>query len=479
MRPYSVVIAFLVMLMCIGCTPADITIKPPRSNNANLFSPTKNPPSKIRGTWTSEAYGWILDINEAGVKLYDVNSTNCTNATSLLESYETYFHTYTLEDNKLGLSGVYYPYTYYFEPLAELPLKCKTPPVITPSGVFDFFVETMKQHYAFFDERGANWDNIVAEHKPEISDTMSDDELWTVLRTMLKPINDGHITLREFEKRKYFPGRGKTMMSIVPLALSKGENPQAMFEAWYADYIVQIETKLLGKSAQQRANNRVIFGLIDDEVGYINIRSMGGYIKEIDWTTEGFNKELAILDSALDEAMVQFENAKGVIIDVSDNSGGFGMFSDLIASRFATKTLEGNYRFPASHPELIQREPAIKPSEKHRFTGPVIVVGSNLTVSAGESFMMSIRQSDNVRIAGEPTRGALSEVMTKTLPNGWELDLSNEPYLDEQKRLWEVSGIQPDIPMQVFNPDDIFEGHTDAINKLATRLTEEYDANAD
>ncbi|MEE9381658.1 MAG: S41 family peptidase, partial [Hyphomonadaceae bacterium] len=402
----------------------------PEKKSANLFDTTVQTDPDLRGTWQSIEYGWILDINETSAALYDVTDADCTEATALLESFETYFHAYVIVDDQLRLIGMFDPYTYYFDRAPNLPTRCRETKDDAPQVNFSFFVDVMSAHYAFFKTRGVDWQAIVEANAPRITAQTSDDELWSIFRDMLRPIKDGHVALRRTDGRQYLPGRGKTMLSIIPLAQARGEHPQQLFEMWYADYARQIRDDLLDGKAQWQANDRVIFGLIDGDIGYINIRSMGGYVENIGWTGNDFRSELDVLNAALDQAMELFKDATGVIIDVSDNSGGFGVFGDHIASRFMSKDLPGNYRFPAVNPNRIQQEATISPSKRERFSGPVIVLSSNLTVSAGESFLMTMRLLPQVKIAGEPTRGALSEVLTKTLPNGWELDLSNEHYLD-------------------------------------------------
>jgi C-terminal processing protease CtpA/Prc len=41
--------------------------------------------------------------------------------------------------------------------------------------------------------------------------------------------------------------------------------------------------------------------------------------------------------------------------------------------------------------------------------------------------------------------------LTRRLPNGWRVTLSNEVYLDAAGDAWEGIGIPPTIPIQVFS----------------------------
>jgi carboxyl-terminal processing protease len=75
---------------------------------------------------------------------------------------------------------------------------------------------------------------------------------------------------------------------------------------------------------------------------------------------------------------------------------------------------------------------------------------SNVTVSAAEIFTMAMRALPNVTHVGQTTRGSLSDVLTKRLPNGWTVTLSNEVYLDAAGKAWEGLGIPPQTLIQVF-----------------------------
>ncbi len=112
----------------------------------------------------------------------------------------------------------------------------------------------------------------------------------------------------------------------------------------------------------------------------------------------------------------------------------------------------------------------LNPSQGTRNEGPVYVMTSNITVSAGEILTTSPRALPNVTHVGEPTRGALSDVLDRTLPNGWELSLSNEVYLDSNGAAWEGRGIQPEWEMSVLPDGNPAEGHWTAIQKLLGRI---------
>ena len=44
--------------------------------------------------------------------------------------------------------------------------------------------------------------------------------------------------------------------------------------------------------------------------------------------------------------------------------------------------------------------------------------------------------------------------------------MSNEVYLDHEGKFWEGEGVSPHVPVQIFDPDNPFVGHVDAINDI-------------
>jgi hypothetical protein len=48
----------------------------------------------------------------------------------------------------------------------------------------------------------------------------------------------------------------------------------------------------------------------------------------------------------------------------------------------------------------------------------------------------------------------------------WTLSLSNEVYIDANRKNWEGTGIPPEIPMEVFPRKDVTVGHLKAVQAV-------------
>ena len=107
---------------------------------------------------------------------------------------------------------------------------------------------------------------------------------------------------------------------------------------------------------------------------------------------------------------------------------------------------------------------------------PVYLVTNDVTASAAEIFTMCMRSLPNVTTVGLPGEGALSDVLSKTLPNGWELGLSNEIYVDHEGICHEGPGIPTDIPMEIFDHENIAAvGHAESMQKIVALVLKRLD----
>lgn len=216
---------------------------------------------------------------------------------------------------------------------------------------------------------------------------------------------------------------------------------------------------MLEAGGHQVANRHILWGRIG-RVGYLNVVAMGAFDKDAP------TDDLMALDAALDDALAAFRELPGVIVDVTNNRGGYDAISLHIAGRFADRRrlafskraigAQGNFQ----HFYVV-------PSDRIRYLGKVALLTSDVTVSAGETFTLAMRALPNVTQTGGRTRGALSDQLTKPLPNGWTLTLPAETYRDPKGRSQEGIGVDPNVAMPPFDPD-----HRVMVQKVAEGLVQ-------
>lgn len=97
----------------------------------------------------------------------------------------------------------------------------------------------------------------------------------------------------------------------------------------------------------------------------------------------------------------------------------------------------------------------VQPARAPRYTGPVAVLTGGSTVSAGETFTQALldRPGRTFRV-GQPTQGVFSDVLVRTLPNGWLLGLPNEEFRTRSGTSFDGPGIPVDHATAVFTEEE-------------------------
>ena len=410
-------------------------------------------PEAARGVWRSRGYGVVLSVTEGALALHHETAAGCYpdpgGEGSMLEAL-VYFEP-RASRNELAVLSHPGETRYVFDRLEGLPAACAGTGTSAPR-VFDVFAATFSEHYAFFGERGVDWAARVREYRPRVGDATDAATLFGIFTGMLAGLEDPHVELSA-EELTFKPGEAATLRRVG----AQGER------AWLSAYRDGILQTVLQGQGHHVANRRIFWGLIGGDVGYLNVVTMGGFSED-----GSLDAELRALNAALDEALPAFQGAKAVIVDVSNNRGGYDAVARALAARFAAERRLAYTKWPHGadvEPQAFHVEPATG----SRYTGPVFLLTSDVTVSAGEVFTLAMRALPNVTHVGTRTRGALSDALVKPLPNGWTLSLSNEVYADAKRAYFETRGIPPALPWEVFPEDDLAGGHAKAVLALAER----------
>jgi C-terminal processing protease CtpA/Prc len=160
----------------------------------------------------------------------------------------------------------------------------------------------------------------------------------------------------------------------------------------------------------------------------------------------------------------------GWVVDVRANEGGWDLVSLEYASTFASErrlVWSKRERAGSEHDEFTEWEDHyVKKSRENAYDGPVVVLTSGGTFSAGETFVLAMRELDNVTILGEVTSGHHSDLHDTKLPNGWALDFSGEQYRAADGEVYEAVGIPPDV-VSMLDVDALMAGRVHQIAKRA------------
>jgi carboxyl-terminal processing protease len=382
------------------------------------------------GVWQSEGYGYVAVVDPRRVRTFDISAAGCVRGpTYTLPDFHSYFG--AAETASTGTFVLNRPPSRdTVRQLERLPTSCSRPLKGSDRGRnIAVFAQTFAELYPFFEQRGVDWAAATQAARAK-----TDDDLFEVLAGMVRPLNDGHVTIAAGER------------SLDPETVSApGAAPDGSAWGWKSlrsslrDYVQGPETPLQAP-AVLAGNRRVLYGRLPDGIGYLAPLAMGAWVEgQTDETASVEHVAAAV--ALMDQIVSELGDTRGMVVDLRLNSGGFDAVAMEIVSRFAAqRTLAFRKRVPGSEPYDVYLEPG----KGRHFSGPVAVLIGDNTVSAGETAALAFASLPQAHLLGQPTRGILSDAIPKTLPNGWTYTLSVESVLTPEGVLAEVVGVQPD-----------------------------------
>nr|AYM54133.1 peptidase S41 [Chondromyces catenulatus] len=445
-----------ILSVCVAsCTLTCVTAQgtreqPAREQSSRAFSRL--------GVWRSRGYGYILQIGQGSLKLFHAAGPFCyPDPRPEADPDGLFEHSQQLAEDVIAFSAGPGQTRYVFDRLGALPPACDEKAAWTADRIAALTAETFNAFYPSSRERNLDWRARAATAAGQLNERSKDDALFAALSQMLAGIEDPHVELHATvggETRALSPGEGPTLRRVA-----RSGDAKAREREWLQAYKSGILDDILRGAGRHVANKRVFWGRVD-EIGYLNVVTMGSF-------DEGAPPDDTVaLDAALDEALTAFSGARAVIVDVSNNRGGYDSISGHIAGRFAQERRLAYTKSPIGAEGAEAQAFFVEPSSRIRFLGPVYLLTSDVTVSAGETFTLLMRALPNVRHVGATTRGALSDQLEKPLPNGFRLALPAEVYRDPEGVTFEVKGIPPRTSFEVFPASDLTHGHARAVLRL-------------
>ncbi|MFF4320464.1 S41 family peptidase [Streptomyces sp. NPDC001568] len=337
--------------------------------------------------------------------------------------------------------------------IAALPSTCEQELPEDSLTAFDVFWQTFEENYPFFAAKGVDWHAVRDARRPEVRPDTPREELFALFSDMLAPLYDAHVAVIDGKDRVFYrtrPGTHPTPRALEPLA---------------KEHVIRRD--LGGVKPQEFANGQISYADLPDAKGYLRIAGFTDY----DDQDPTYAAQLAELDRALDTVLTPARTAslRGLIIDVRVNGGGEDALGLHVAGRL-TDTPYTAYRKRTRHtpPQAVRVEPD---RDSPRYTGPVAVLTSPTTFSAGEGFTQALidRPGRTVRI-GEATQGVFSDVMIRSLPNGMTIRLPNEEYLTRTGTTFDGAGIPPHLRTPVFTEEEFARNRDTAFDTAVTAL---------
>ncbi|MCG7563881.1 serine hydrolase [Pseudoalteromonas sp. McH1-42] len=439
---------------------------------------------KHPGVWQKTAYGEILDIRADRMQRYEFNTHACIKVaqrTLPLSSAPEVTQAKLRNTGQLQLTYAGEVYPHIYDPQASLPDACQSPLSVdtqaSPTEVFEYFWHAFNDYYAFFALRDMDWQAQYNHYRPRIHDAMSDDDLFEALTEMIAPLADGHVSVARTPSRPYF-----VMKDAPILRAARGTasyylryNMQLTDEQVFSELVLDslqvtqqyLEPGSMGSFPAEQEEKTLLWGKTKNNIGVLVINNLAHF------SSNAEADETEHLDAAnvlIDGIMAELADTEGLILDIRNNTGGDDAIALAIASRFNTsKRLAFNKQAlnQAGQGVLFSQSLQTHPDA---YTKPIYLLTSQLTINAGEILAMAMMHLPHVTLLGEETSGALSDKRFFTLPNGWQISLSNEVYRDAQGNLYEQRGIQPDIAVPAFSMHALESGRFESYDHALTLL---------
>ena len=262
-------------------------------------------------------------------------------------------------------------------------------PATTNAAVFDRLWREFDRHYALFGIKGHDWDEARERFRPSALEADNPRRLATILWSMLEELSDNHVSLST-------PFRSFSHDSGI--ATPHGE--------------------------------RITWSRAFGDVGYIRIAEFSG-------STDRIGKALASLG-----------DLDGLVVDVRSNSGGLIRNADAVAGHFVdrgetyafTRYRNGPDHSDFGDPVALRVRPV-----RRAYRGNVVVLTDRRTFSAAETFALAMRTNERTVIVGDTTGGSVGKPVSRELPNGWLVKVSQWIAYDTDGSVIEDVGVAPDV----------------------------------
>ena len=440
------------------------------------------------GLWLSDGYALFLEVQGKKLTGYEITSVSClpsisAQGTPIGDQGQVRFLAQNDQgepDESLGFEmipgsdqntawlqfdGVVS--NVKLERVAKAPAVFETKTTNTPMANYQVFWQTWKEHYPFFDLQACDWATIDQQFRPLVTPATSDAQLFEIFTDMISPLNDAHTSITFPEGKTYFSGFRKLGRVID----DTGQLLPFVLEMAYRAREIVGEHYLKG-DLRDDCNNQVHFGMLEGGLGYLRIDSFSSYAASGD-----FSVELENLNNALDEIFDNRRKLNGLVIDVRLNSGGSDLLGLAIVERLTGTPYLAYSKIARNQPDdekvFTTPQPSmVNPSSRPSFHGPVVLLTSLFTVSAGENFAMALMdRTPKVSRVGENTQGVFSDVLSRKLPNGMRFGLPNEIFLTKDGKYFDVVGVPVEIEIPVFTDSDLEQGVDPALEKAIALLT--------
>lgn len=415
-------------------------------------SPLGHRRDSLVGAWRTDGYGMIITVGYRHGYVYQTTADSCM----FVQRADRIGPPGRGQVQRFGFDGVTTTLAWpagqdggWIHPLGsagnigmhritKLPARCTQPTPADSVTSLRIFWRTFAENYPFFTAQRINWPAVVARYRARVSVHTSASELFNILVDMIRPLHNAHIDVISADDKRAFEG------------LRPHTRP---WSAAFCARAGQVTDRQLHARLRTWGDGNIAFASLPGHVGYLRIATFMAYAGE----SSTFQADVAVLSRALDSVFTRARtrSLRGLIIDVRCNPGGDDTLGLQLASRLTDRPYLAYSKraFDLAEPGgFTPLQPiTVRPAHTLDYTGPIVMLISDLTNSAGETFTQAMmnRSPAPVRI-GVATQGVFSDVLNRALPDGIVFGLPNEEFVTRDGRTFDNRGIPPNIYVRVF-----------------------------
>ncbi|MBZ2162620.1 S41 family peptidase [Alteromonas stellipolaris] len=420
--------------------------------------------SAANGIWQTIGYGYVFDLSDLDSPIvYDIGNNFCLPNHFLTEEAHQDGVAINEATRQINFDKLF-PLS--VTKLDNLPNVCSDSALTTftdPEYVFDatqvlnVFFDHFTEHYAFSDYKNIDWKQLQLDWLQQVNESTSPQQLHDVIDKFLALLRDGHAILfdQSLNKLSYYPPReieAKRRLSAFHLNHPEYATIADVYRYIYSNWIQIIESYFDADFLHYELQNTFLYARLQNDLSYLRIAN--------------FDENDA--EQVMQALIPQFNETSGLVIDLRDSDGG----SDKVALAISAFLINEPLKVSSKHFKLNSGENSQDIMSETRdivvypfststsapstpYLGKIVVITSQHTPSAAELFLLALRARDNVSIIGENSSGAFSDALTKALPNGWGMTLSNESYIAPEGKSFEFVGIPVDEAFEFPSISDI------------------------
>ena len=391
------------------------------------------PPSR----WLVPAYGTIVDQQSDHTDIYVDGGGICARIAQLrgLAAADI-----TVERTAAGAIITQGVSRYPAQAIDAVPAACTSfRPRRDAAATFDAVWDNFAASYPFFARRNVDWSADRDAWRARAIATRNDAQLWDVLTAMMAPLRDIHVTMTNGDQRWSQNRLGRATTPDPDGIIPNGRALQAGLLDW-----LRGTQSPLRQAPVVSAGGYLVHGMTGSGTCYLAVLEMTDYAGDDRSDPENG----AVLETALDQVATDCAGASAIIVDLRYNPGGDDRHGIAIAARIARQpyvayTKRAYHRGTWTSPYAV----VVTPSTRPALPDTVVALIGPKTNSAAETTALALRSSGRAVLIGARTQGAFSDTLTRVLPNGWTLTLSNEEYAGADGTVYEAVGLAPDIAL--------------------------------